>query len=175
MVLTRNTTYVTKTGLVPIEEICDNISQGKSIYDVSNRFGISNMEIYDAVDFYANNTDLEGVDQGIKLANSSQAGEDEISLEILSIHETVYLKCISASRKHYPEFDDFVANLNNGIRIIAIENIIDLRNKQPLRSELHKQIHTALLEVIPDFLMDSDKVLRDLDADEYVQRLEYMV
>lgn len=173
MVLNRNTAYVTKTGLVPVEEICDNISQGKSIYDVCARFGLSNMEIYDAVDFYANNTDLEGVEQGIKLANAHQEHQDDISLDILSIHETVYLKCISISRKYYPEFDDFVANLNNGIRITAIENVIDLSNDRPLRSELHKQIHAALLDVIPEFMTNSSKVLQDLDADEYFQRLEH--
>lgn len=170
MVESRKKTFVTSKNLVPVGEICNNIADGMDIDTMTRKYGITTMEVYDAVDFYSANTEMPTKDTSLVLENIPGADADEINLEISSIHETVFLKCLSISREYYPEIEDFPAALYNGIRIVAIENLLNKIKNRAFSSALHMQIQKALDQVISYKDMSDQDLLEDLNADEYLRR-----
>lgn len=169
MVESRKKTFVTSGHLIPVYEICNSIADGMDIHTLSRKYGISTIEIYDAIDFYSEYTEIPLEEDGLVLDGSVDGRKDEITLEILSIHETVLLKCLSISRYFYPEIEDFSAGLYNGIRIITIDNLINKMNNRAFKSALHMLVQNALDKVLPKDVTDQE-FLDDLDADEYLRR-----
>lgn len=151
-------------------EICNNIAEGMDIDTMTRKYGISTIEVYDAVDFYSANTELPVRENSLVLENITGADDDEINLEISSIHETVFLKCLSVSREYYPEIEDFPAALYNGIRIIAIDNLLNKLHNRAFSSALHMQVQKALDQVISTKSLSDQELLDDLNADEYLRR-----
>lgn len=170
MVESRKKTFVTSKNLVPVGEICNNIAEGMDIDTMTRKYGISTIEVYDAVDFYSANTELPVRENSLVLENITGADDDEINLEISSIHETVFLKCLSVSREYYPEIEDFPAALYNGIRIIAIDNLLNKLHNRAFSSALHMQVQKALDQVISTKSLSDQELLDDLNADEYLRR-----
>ena len=169
MIEHRNSGFVVSNGLVPVNTICDRIGKGKTIDKLIAMFPkLKEEDIFEAIHFYADNVEVPqaDVDKLLALVNVGSKA-DETIIEVMNLHQVVYIKLVALGHSLYSEQKDFAGLMNQGLRIACLDNIESMENEKELLSEIHGLVQQALTTAVPDVLSDLDRTKADLDYEEY--------
>jgi len=172
MIEHRNSGFVVSNGLVPVNTICDKIGKGKTLDTLMKVFPkLKEEDIFEAIHFYADNVDVPNadVDKLLALVNVGSKA-DETIIEVMNLHQVVYIKLVSIGHALYKDQKDFAGLMNQGLRICCLDNIESMENETELLSEVHGLVQQALTTAVPDVLGDMERTKEDLDYNEYVHK-----
>ena len=171
MIEKRKNSFVTSNGLVPVDVICNKIGQGKTIDMLQQIFPkLTQEDIFESIHFYAENTIIRNAETQTLLEVLNTGTPEEIIIEVVNLHQTVYLKLLGTGHSEYPEVTDFAKLMNQGLRICTLENIEDFEDNSILTDPLHLLVNEAMQLAVPDIINDFDLTKEDLDYDEFVAR-----
>lgn len=171
MIEKRKNSFVTSNGLVPVDVICNKIGQGKTIDMLQQIFPkLTQEDIFESIHFYAENTVIPDAETKSLLEVLNTGTPEEIIIEVINLHQTVYLKLLATGHKEYPEFTDFAKLMNQGLRICTLENIESFEDNQMLVEPLHLLVNEAMQIAVPDIINDFDLTKADLDYSEFIER-----
>jgi hypothetical protein len=171
MIEKRKNSFVTSNGLVPVDVICNKIGQGKTIDMLQQIFPkLTQEDIFESIHFYAENTVIPNAETQTLLEVLNTGTPEEIIIEVVNLHQTVYLKLLGTGHREYPEVTDFAKLMNQGLRICTLENIEDFEDNSILTDPLHLLVNEAMQLAVPDIINDFDLTKEDLDYDEFVAR-----
>jgi hypothetical protein len=154
-------TLVLTGSAVPINEVANHIVDRKGLDWICNRYPISVDEVFECIDTIA---DLGGhYDQGITLIN--RGDDTEISLETVSVTDTVYFALISYGHQQAPDWLDMDKIYNRGLVKVIEEIYTDIKHDRDYyeSSELHMCVQFAIFEELGN--IDPETVLKNLDWD----------
>lgn len=172
MIERRASGFVTTNGLVPVDTICGMIGKGKTIDSLTRVFSkLNNEDIFEAVHFYSDNANIPSAetDKLLQLINVGK-NTDETIIEVINLHQVVYIKLVSLGHYFYSEEKDFAKLMNQGLRVCCLDNVESSETDEELLTELHVLVNQALLNAVPDVLQNVEQTKIDLDYKEYVQR-----
>lgn len=172
MIERRASGFVTTNGLVPVDTICGMIGKGKTIDSLTRVFSkLNNEDIFEAVHFYSDNANIPSAetDKLLQLINVGK-NTDETIIEVINLHQVVYIKLVSLGHYFYSEEKDFAKLMNQGLRVCCLDNVESSETDEELLTELHVLVNQALLSAVPDVLQNVEQTKIDLDYKEYVQR-----
>lgn len=172
MIERRASGFVTTNGLVPVDIICGMIGKGKTIDSLTRVFSkLNNEDIFEAVHFYSDNANIPSAetDKLLQLINVGK-NTDETIIEVINLHQVVYIKLVSLGHYFYSEEKDFAKLMNQGLRVCCLDNVESSETDEELLTDLHVLVNEALLSAVPDVLQNVEQTKIDLDYKEYVQR-----
>lgn len=172
MIERRASGFVTGNGLVPVDTLCGMIGKGKTIDTLTRVYHkLSEEDIMEAVHFYSDNIQIPDTDIE-KLLTLINVGKhtDETIIEVINLHQIVYIKLVAQGHYYYPEEKDFAKLMNQGLRVCCLDNVESSETDEELLTELHVLVNQALLSAVPDVLQNVEQTKIDLDYKEYVQR-----
>ncbi len=171
MIEKRKNSFVTSNGLVPVDVICNRIGQGKTIEMLQQIFPkLTEEDIFESVHFYAENTVIPHAEIHTLLEVLNTGTPEEIIIEVINLHQTVYLKLLATGHREYPEVSDFARLMNQGLRICTLENIESFEHNEVLIEPLHLLVNEAMQIAVPEIINDFDLTKQDLDYNEFVAR-----
>ena len=172
MIEKRAKAFVTSKGLVPVDKIAADIGKGKTVDGLKRLFPmLSTDDIFEAVEFYAENTSLPLMEEE-KMLTLANVGKDakDIIIEVTNLHQVVYLKLVAKGYKLYPENKDFAELMNQGLRTCCLENVESIESNTAITDELHNLVNNALFLACPEVNEDLQRTKDDLDYAEYLTR-----
>ena len=172
MIERRASGFVTTNGLVPVDTICGMIGKGKTIDSLTRVFSkLNNEDIFEAVHFYSDNANIPSAetDKLLQLINVGK-NTDETIIEVINLHQVVYIKLVSLGHYFYSEEKDFAKLMNQGLRVCCLDNVESAETDKNLISDLHIIVNQALVNAVPNIMKNTDSTKSDLDYEEYVQR-----
>lgn len=173
MIEKRNNAFVVSKGLVPVDEICNKIGQGKTNHSLKDMFPkLSDEDIIEAIHFYAEHTSIPQLETHKLLEVSNTGTEDNVIIEVTNLHQIVYIKLLSLATNLYPEIKDFAQLMNQGLRITTLENIRTFESNKLLEDDLQVLVNEAMQAAVPDIVNDFEATKIDLDYKEYIGRIE---
>lgn len=168
MVEKRFRTFVTSNGLVPVDTICDAIGSGASMAKLTRSFPIRNEDVLDCINFYAENTTLPSMVEDRLLDLVNVGSDQEVIIEIIKLHQIVYIKLLAVCLKYYPYSVNFSTMVNQALRVCCL-NIIDKLDKNiAITDPIELLVQDALKRNIPEVLVDREKTKEDLDFDQFI-------
>lgn len=171
MIERRHKSFVTSNGLVPVDAIANDIGRGCEIERLKMFYPkLTDEDIFEVIDFYADNTTIPNLDSSKLLVLENTGDEDSTVIEVVHIHQIVYIKLLSISRRYYKDITNFVSLMNIGLRIICLQNIEHYENEEELPWKIHKVVNSALLDCVPDIMSEKEETKKDLDYNEYLER-----
>ena len=172
MIEKRQESFVISRTLVPVNAICESVASGLELEDLKYKYPLKDHEVFEAIDFYADNTILPENDDVIILEN--RGTQDDAQIEVKEMSQTAMLKLIAYARKYYPEIVDFNKLISTGMRIISVENMLDVKNgKTGHRSRLHMHVHSEITKFVVDWSEQNiDLMLEDLEYKDVLDRLQ---
>lgn len=171
MIEKRAKSFVTTNGLVPIDAICNKIGQGKTIGDLLEIYPKLNMQdIFEAVHFYADNTNIPLTDNENLLTVLNTGTPDNIVIEVTNLHQVIYIKLLATGHDMYPELFDFAKLMNQGLRICTLQNVEAFENNKEVKNELCLVVNDAMQTAVPEIINDWELTKEDLDYSEYKER-----
>tara|TARA_B100002019_G_scaffold132799_1_gene114197 strand:+ start:1433 stop:1972 length:540 start_codon:yes stop_codon:yes gene_type:complete len=171
MIEKRHKTFVTTNGLIPVDSICNKIGLGKTVEALMQIFPkLSVDDIFEAVHFYADNTTIPQMDNEKLLKVENTGGVDDIVIEVTNLNQIVYIKLLSVGHSYYKEVNDFSRLMNQGLRIVTLENIESFEKNEILKDELGLVVNEAMQLAVPEIINDFDLTKKDLDYDEFLER-----
>lgn len=172
MIEKRAKAFVTSKGLVPVDKIAAEIGKGKTIMGLQRLFPMLDVnDIFEAVNFYAENTSVPLIEEEkmLTLANVGK-NKDDIIIEVVNLHQVIYLKLVAEGYKLYPETKDFAELMNQGLRICCLKNIDSIESNTAITDELRSLVNNALFIACPEVNEDLQRTKDDLDYAEYLTR-----
>lgn len=171
MIEKRKNSFVTSNGLVPVDVICNKIGQGKTIDMLQLIFPkLTHEDIFESIHFYAENTVIPDAETQTLLEVLNTGTPQEIIIEVVNLHQSVYIKLLSTGHTDYPEVTDFARLMNQGLRVCTLENIEQFEDSVMLTDPLHLLVNEAMQLAVPEIINDFDLTKADLDYDEFVAR-----
>jgi hypothetical protein len=171
MIEKRRNSFVTSNGLVPVDAICNKIGQGRTIEMLQGIFPkLTEEDIFESVHFYAEHTQIPQAEQEHLLDVQNTGTTDEIVIEVVNLHQTVYLKLLSVGHREYAEVRDFAKLMNQGLRICTLENIEMFENNEVLTDPIHLLVNEAMQIAVPDVINNFETTKDDLDYAEFIER-----
>ena len=172
MIERRASGFVTGNGLVPVDTLCGMIGKGKTIDTLTRVYHkLSEEDIMEAVHFYSDNIQIPDTDIE-KLLTLINVGKhtDETIIEVINLHQIVYIKLVAQGHYYYPEEKDFAKLMNQGLRVCCLDNVESAETDKNLISDLHIIVNQPLVNAVPIIMKNTDRTKSDLDYEEYVQR-----
>jgi uncharacterized protein (DUF433 family) len=171
MIEKRKNSFVTSNGLVPVDVICNKIGQGKTIDMLQQIFPkLTDEDIFESIHFYAENTIIPDAETQNLLEVLNTGTPEEIVIEVVNLHQSVYVKLLATGHREYPEVTDFAKLMNQGLRICTLENIEDFEDNNMLTEPLHLLVNEAMQIAVPEIINDFELTKEDLDYTEFVAR-----
>jgi|TARA_B110000977_G_scaffold142306_1_gene180531 hypothetical protein len=171
MIEKRYSSFVTSNGLVPVDAICNKIGQGRTIEMLQDIFPKLTIEdIFESVHFYAEHTTIPNSDQAKLLDVQNTGTPDDIVIEVVNLHQTVYIKLLSVGHREYPDTYDFAKLMNQGLRICTLENIESFESEEEVDDTLHLLVNDAMQLAVPDVINNFELTKADLDYTEFTER-----
>ena len=171
MIEKRKNSFVTSNGLVPVDVICNKIGQGKTIDMLQQIFPkLTEEDIFESIHFYAENTIIPDAETQSLLEVLNTGTPEEIIIEVVNLHQSVYVKLLATGHREYPEVTDFAKLMNQGLRICTLENIEDFEDNNMLTEPLHLLVNEAMQIAVPEIINDFELTKEDLDYTEFVAR-----
>jgi len=169
MVEKRFRTFVTSNGLVPVDTICDAIGSGASMAKLTRSFPVSVDDVLDCINFYAENTTLPTIGEDKLLDLVNVGSDEEVIIEIIKLHQIVYIKLLAICLKYNPYSVNFSTMVNQALRACCLNIIDKLDNNIAITDPMELLVQDALQRNIPDVLIDREKTKEDLDFDQFVE------
>lgn len=172
MIERRQSGFVTTNGLVPVDIICGMIGKGKTIDALTRIYNkLTKEDVFEAVHFYSDNANIPNAetDKLLQLINVGKSS-DETIIEVINLHQTVYIKLVAMGHYFYPEEKDFAKLMNQGLRVCCLDNVESSEDNEELLTDLHVLVNEALLNAVPDIMSNVEQTKGDLDYEEYIHR-----
>ena len=172
MIEKRAKAFVTSKGLVPVDLLAAEIGKGKTIMGLQRLFPMLDInDIFEAVNFYAENTNVPLIEEEkmLTLANVGK-DKDDIIIEVVNLHQVIYIKLVAKGHTLYPENKDFAELMNQGLRICCLENMESIESNTAITDELRSLVNNALYMACPEVNEDVTRTKEDLDYDEFITR-----
>jgi len=128
-------------------------------------------DIFEAVHFYADNTSVPATESENLISVVNTGTVDNIVIEVTNLHQIVYIKLLAVGHDLYPEVLDFAKLMNQGLRIITLQNVEMFEANKQIVDELSIAVNDAMQVAVPDVVNDFDLTKEDLDYEEYKERM----
>ena len=162
---TRGKNIVVTSGQgVLVHDIADAIIDGYGIDWLTKRFPISEDEIWEIVDYYADK--VSSADSNFQLENVGAGSQ--VDIEVSKVSDSIFFGLIAFGKLFYPNMVNFKLLFTKGLEGVIIEICNDLKEDSYVfeASDLHALVYNALEEVLGG-KFDPDEVLDGLPVDHY--------
>lgn len=162
---TRGKNIVVTSGQgVLVHDIADAIIDGYSIDWLTKRFPVSEQEIWEVVDYYADKVNAN--DSNFQLDNVG--GDTEVDIEVSKVSDSIFFGLIAFGKLFYPNMVNFKLLFTKGLEGVIIEICNDLLEDSYVfeASDLHALVYNAL-ETVLGGKFDPNEVLEGLPVDHY--------
>lgn len=160
-----NNILVLDRVVLPVNDVADEICIGRPITEICDMFRISDNELFEAVQAWADIRDLGDKDH-INLSVSSDI--TDLSVVTTGITDWVFLNIMLVGKTHHPELTN-----NDKLYTLGLEHIItdccyDVKNDSDgwEISDLHRLVFLEFNRHFPVNIDNVDEILRQLTGDE---------
>jgi len=153
---------VTSKHSVLISDVADEVTRNKSIEWLQRRFPVTEAEIFEIIDFYADKFD-EHDETSIDLQNIGNAVD--IDLECKSVSDGMFFNILSYGKQFFPNENRFPMLFKYGLHTIVIECMTDIKNgnKDFESSSMHVAVYDTIKEIVSE--LSPDEIINSLNED----------
>jgi uncharacterized protein (DUF433 family) len=159
---------VTSNRGVMVSEIGNAIIMYKSLDWICQRFPITEDEVFEVIDYYADTLEETINHKSIKFRNHGTA--EDIDLETRMITDGVFYKVVQYGKIMYPEYTEFDDLYSNGLSALIADVYYDLERGvfDFETSPVHNAIYTGVRNELGD--LPPDQVLANFNRQDYEKR-----
>jgi len=163
---TRGKNIVVTSGRgVLVVDIADQIIEGKSVEWLTKRFPITEDEVWEVIDYYADK--VKDDDKNFELTNVGFT-QDDFDIEVSKVSDTIFFGLIRFGKLYHPNLIDFKMLFTKGLEGVIVEICNDLKEDSYVfeSSDLHSLVYNQL-EAVLGSKFDPEEVLQGLEVEQY--------
>lgn len=158
--------YVIERNSVPIVDVCDHISDHKTVSWLRTRYNITVDEIFECLDTFIDLTDKQEFKIDIACYKDEET-KKIFGIETKGINDKAYFSILSYGRIFFPDITEFEALYVHSLNLIIIEALISVKDDTDMFDV--DNIHSAVLN---SFIRSYGELDNNL-IDDMLNQLDY--
>ncbi len=167
--------YVIERNSVPVVDVCDHVSDHKTIEWLQTRYNITLDEIFECLDMFLDLTDKQEFKIDIECYKDNETNKI-FGIETKGINDKSYFSVLTYGRIFFPDILDFKTLYVYSLNLIIIEALISIKENSNFESE--ENIHSAVLNAFIKSYgpIDSnlvEEMLNQLDYNDILDKINH--